>query len=205
MVLAGAIYIAISILAYFWLAPMAQGWIEGIPLLGNLSGLLGTLAFIVFWWLVSSILYLGIAGILSSFFWERLSREIEILEGTLPSPEAKVGCGGTLFDTAIRGFVSVFVALSTVLLGWLFFGAVGIVFAGWLGLLDYTSCAFARRSILIDRQFGAVYKCKGWGSFLFVSGVISFFPLVNVVMLPVMVAGGTVLCGRSFGNQKPSA
>jgi uncharacterized protein involved in cysteine biosynthesis len=198
MLVAGIVFLAITVLAYIWLAPWAQDLIGRIPVLSSLSGLLGGLAFLIFWWLISSILYLAIAGILSSFLWERLSREVEIMEGTLPEPEAKVGCGGMVYDTIIRGGVSLVVAVFTLLLGWLFFGAVGVVMAGWLGLLDYTSCAFARRSVLIDRQFGAIYECKGWMSFLLGAGVISLFPFLNVLFLPVLVAGGTVLCGRSY-------
>lgn len=198
MLIAGAVYVLITILAYVWLAPLVERWIAGIPILGTVSGWAGPLAFVIFWWLVSSILYLGIAGILSSFLWERLSREVEILEGTLPSPESKIGCGATFYDTALRGIVSVVIAVAAILLGWLFFGVVGVVLAGWLGLLDYTSNAFARRGILIDRQFRSVRKLPGWTGFLIAAGVVALFPFLNVLMLPALVAGGTILCGRGW-------
>jgi uncharacterized protein involved in cysteine biosynthesis len=199
MLAAGAVYLLVTILAYFWLAPWAQDWIGRIPILGYVSGLLGVLAFLIFWWLVSSMLYLGIAGILSAFLWEKLSREIERMEGTLPDPEAKVGCGGIFFDTAIRTGITLVIAFASLLLGWCLFGAVGILLAGWLGLLDFTSCAYARRGMLIDRQLAVVYQCPGWGSFLLAAGVLSMFPVVNVIMLPALVAGGTLLCAKRYG------
>jgi hypothetical protein len=90
MLLAAFVFLAITVLAYVWLAPAVESWIERIPVLGTVSGWAGPLAFFIFWWFISSILYLGIAGILSSFLWDRLSREVEILEGTLPAQEAKV-------------------------------------------------------------------------------------------------------------------
>jgi uncharacterized protein involved in cysteine biosynthesis len=197
MAIAAIVFIAITVLAYVWLTPVVQSWIESIGSLRAYSSLLGNLAFIVLWWFISSMLYVAIAGILSSFLWERLSVEIERMENTLPTPETKIGCGGTIYDTSIRAFISLFVALSALLLGWLCFGVVGILLAGWLGLMDYTSCAFARRGILVDRQFNAVYKCPGWKSFLLGAGVIALFPFLNVLLLPGLVAGGTLLVGKS--------
>lgn len=140
-------------------------------------------------------LYLGIAGILSSFLWEKLSVEIEKLECSLPETSTSPGVGGVVYDTAIRGALSLLIAILTLATGWLCFGAVGIFLAGFLGLLDYTSCAFARRGILIDRQFGHVRQLEGWRSFLVASGFVSLFPFVNVLMLPALVAGGTLLVG----------
>ena len=197
MAIAGIVFLAITVLAYVWITPIAQDWIGRVGIDRAYSSILGSVAFFVLWWFISSMLYLAIAGILSSFLWERLSVEIERMEGTLPTPEVKVGCGGTFYDTSIRAVISVVVALSALFLGWVCFGLVGILLAGWLGLLDYTSCAFARRGVLIDRQFKAVLACQGWKSFLVGAGVIALFPFLNVLLLPGLVAGGTLLVGRS--------
>ena len=197
MAIAALVFVAITVLAYFWITPLAQDWIARAGIDRAYSSILGSIAFFVLWWFISSILYLGIAGILSSFLWERLSIEVERIEGTLPTSEVKVGCGGTFYDTAIRAVVSIFVALSALFLGWVCFGLVGILLAGWLGLLDYTSCAFARRGILIDRQFKAVLTCRGWKSFVLGAGLIALFPLLNVLLLPGLVAGGTLLVAKS--------
>lgn len=197
MAIAGIVFLAITVLAYFWITPIAQDWIARMGIDRAYGSILGSIAFFVLWWLISSVLYLGIAGILSSFLWERLSLEIERMEGTLPNPEVKVGCGGISYDTAIRAVISVAVALSALFLGWVCFGLVGILLVGWLGLMDYTSCAFARRGVLIDRQFKAVLSCQGWKSFLISAGVIALFPLFNVLLLPGLVAGGTLLVAKS--------
>lgn len=198
MLLAAIAFVVITILAYFWLTPLTQDLMARIGLDRAYSWILGEVAFWIIWWLLSATLYLGLAGILSSFLWEKLSREIERLEGTLPNPDAKVGCGGTVYDTAIRAFVSLGVAIATLLLGWLCFGAVGIVFTGWLGALDYTSCAFARRGLLIDRQFSAIRQCRGWKDFALGAGVIALFPFLNILLLPVLVAGGTLMCAKGW-------
>jgi len=201
MAIAGIVFLAITVLAYVWITPIAQGWIGRVGIDRAYSSILGSVAFFVLWWFISSMLYLAIAGILSSFLWERLSVEVERMEGTMPVPEVKVGCGGMFYDTAIRAVISVVVALSALFLGWVCFGIVGILLAGWLGLMDYTSCAFARRGILIDRQFKAALACPGWKTFLIGAGVIALFPFLNVLLLPGLVAGGTLLVGKSTANR----
>lgn len=197
MTIAAIVFLVITVLAYVWITPFAQDWIARAGIGRAYSSILGNIAFFVLWWLISSMLYLGIAGILSSFLWERLSLEIERIEDTLPNPQVNVGCGGTFYDTAIRAVISVGVALSALFLGWVCFGLAGILLAGWLGLMDYTSCAFARRGVLIDRQFRAVLTCPGWKSFLIGAGVIALFPFFNVLLLPGLVAGGTLLVAKS--------
>lgn len=197
MAIAAVVFVAITVLAYVWITPLAQDWIARAGIDRAYSSLLGNVVFFVLWWFISSMLYLAIAGILSSFLWEKLSIEIERMEGTLPSPEVKVGCGGVFYDTAIRAVISVIVALSALFLGWVCFGVVGLLLAGWLGLMDYTSSAFARRGVLIDRQFGAVFACPGWKSFLLGAGVIALFPFINVLLLPGLVAGGTLLVAKT--------
>lgn len=193
MALAAGLFVLVSFLAYIWLTPMAQELLGRIGIDRAYSALIGNIAFLVIWWLISMTLYLGLAGILSSFLWEKLSVEVERMEGTMPAETARVGCGGTVYDTALRGALSIIIALLTLATGWLCFGFVGIFLAGFLGLLDYSSCAFARRGILIDRQWGAVRKCRGWKSFMVASGVVALFPFLNVLMLPALVAGGTLL------------
>ncbi len=196
MFVAALVFIGISILARWWLAPIFSDWIARTGLESLTSGILGQVAFTLLWWLIASMLYVGIAGVLSAFLWERLSREIEILEGTLPNPEARIGCAGTIWDTVIRSGISLFVGIAALLTGWLCFGIPGIVLAGWIGLLDFSSCAFARRGVLIGGQLRRIYGCKGWPGFLIGSGVISLFPLLNVLLLPALVAGGTLLCAK---------
>jgi uncharacterized protein involved in cysteine biosynthesis len=202
MLLAAAIFLAITVLAYLWVTPIVQGWIASVGLGGQMSAILGTVAFVLFWWFISSMLFVAIAGLLSSFLWERLSHEVEAMEGLLPHHEVKLGCGAAVYDTTIRGVLSLFVAVAALLLGWACFGIVGLLLTGWLGLMDYTSCSFARRGILVDRQFAAVYRLEGWRSFLIGAGFVSFFPILNVLLLPGMVAGGTLLCAKSLARSR---
>jgi len=200
MALAGGLFALISIAAYFWITPWVQEWLSRVGIDRAYGALIGGIAFVVIWWLISMTLYLGLAGILSSFLWEKLSLEIERMEGFAPAESSKVGCGATIYDTILRAIFSLFIAVLTLATGWLCFGIVGVFLAGTLGLLDYSSSSFARRGILVDRQWGAVRRCPGWKGFLVGSGIVSLFPFVNVLMLPALVAGGTLLCLK--GEQK---
>lgn len=200
MAFAAGLFVLITILAYFWLTPWVQEWLGRVGIDRAYGALIGGVAFFIVWWLLSMTLYLGLAGILSSFLWERLSVEIERMEGALTAEPSKVGCGGTAYDTILRTGLSLLIAVLTLATGWLCFGVVGIFLAGFLGLLDYSSCAFARRGVLVDRQWSAVRRCPGWKGFLIGSGFVALFPFVNVLMLPALVAGGTLLCLK--GEQK---
>jgi hypothetical protein len=122
MVVAAVVFIAISLLARMWLAPVFSDWIGRMGLEALYSGILGQIAFTLLWWLIASMLYVGIAGVLSAFLWERLSREIEILEGTLPEKEARIGCLGVTYDTLIRSGISLFVGIAAFVTGWLCLG-----------------------------------------------------------------------------------
>jgi CysZ protein len=205
MLVAAVLFVAITVLAYMWIVPWVQDWIQRMGVEATSSQTLGTVLFFVLWWLISSTLYLGLAGLLSSFLWERLSREIEVLEGTLPDPEVRPGCGAAAYDTILRAGLSLAIGIGIVLLGWVCFGLVAAFLAGWLGLLDFTASAYARRGILLDRQIGRARRLPDAKSFLLTTGMIGLFPFFNVLLLPALVAGGTILCAKGESGTQARA
>jgi uncharacterized protein involved in cysteine biosynthesis len=88
------------------------------------------------------------------------------------------------------------ILLLALITGWMFLGAVGIVLVGWLGLHDFTAPASMRRGEPLWIQIRTVYQSKGWFGFLVCAGICASIPFVNIVLLPSLVAGGTLLRAR---------
>jgi len=76
-------------------------------------------------------------------------------------------------------------------------GWLGPVLGGILSLFDFTAPYMLRRNLTFGKQWGHVFKLQGWFGFAVFGGIITLIPLVNILMLPVMVAGGTIMCHRN--------
>ncbi|MFQ3586245.1 MAG: hypothetical protein SNJ76_01090 [Fimbriimonadaceae bacterium] len=192
MVVAGVLYLLVLVVLLVVAVPSAGALAERLGAARVVGQALGGALAVVGWILAAGVLYLGLAGMASAVSWDRLSAEVELrasgsVAGRTP------GFGRVLFDAGLRLPFTLTVVVLTVLLGWACFGVVGIFLAGVLGLGDYTSCAFARRGIFFPGQLGSAFRLKGAPSFLLGAGVLTLIPFVNVVMLPALVAGGTLL------------
>ena len=184
-------------LAGFWLVlPLAGNVAERIGTASWVGNWVGGLLYLVIWVFASSAIYLAIVGLMSSLLWDTLSYEIESRIG--PTPKTTAGCGLQIGDTLARLPFSVFIACLVLFLGWTCFGVVGIVAAGLLGLFDFTACSFLRRGHAFWGQWILVWRAQGWGSFVILCGIASLLPVVNVLLLPVFVAGGTLLARRTL-------
>ena len=146
--------------------------------------------------LTSGMLYLAIVSFFSSMLWEKLSLEIEVMQ-TGRRVETKLPLGKIVSDSLIRGSVAIGIALLSLCCGWVFFGIPAILMAGWMGLYDYTSSAYMRRGVVFVDQPKFVRNLPGRGGFLIAGGLITLLPLVNVLMLPCLVAGGTLMVVES--------
>ncbi|HTQ11030.1 MAG TPA: hypothetical protein VMI31_13225, partial [Fimbriimonadaceae bacterium] len=104
-------------------------------------------------------------------------------------------------DGVARGSFALAVTLLSLCCGWLFFGVPAVLFAGFLGLHDYTSAAYLRRGVTFPAQMSPVGKLEGRFSFAIAAGLLTLIPLVNVLMLPCLVAGGTLMV---VDAEKPS-
>lgn len=190
------LYATIVVGGYFAIVPILETWIKQVGA-GEYARVVGSGVYLVLWIFLSGTVFLSVAGIMSSFFWDGLSKKVEIkvygsvqeLKHTLPI---------VFVDAVGRMFFSCFIAVFSLLLGFCCFGIVGVVLAAWLSLYDYTACAFLRRGVTFGKQFTLAYRCKGWPGFALGAGLLTLLPLINVLMLPALVAGGTLLCADTF-------
>lgn len=205
-VLSGVLFLAVLLGGYvFWL-PYAGALAGRLGLPDWVGASLGTVLYAVVWWFASGVVFLFLAGILSSLLWDELSRQVELrLTGTFA--DRAPGCAGQAWDTLVRLPFSAAIALGTLLLGWTCLGITGVLLAGWLGVYDYSACAYVRRSILFPSQFFRVLRSPSWAGFALGSGFITLLPFVNVFLFPALVAGGTMLCleGEENRKAKPSS
>lgn len=190
----GLVFSAVFIVGFLVVVPLAGGIADRLGAAVWLGSWLGGLLYLGVWIFGSGAIYLAIVGLLSSFLWDELSRAIESRLG--PTPTGSAGCGLQLADTIARLPFSILIAVIVILFGWGCFGLIGILAAGLLGLFDFTACAFLRRGHAFWGQWTRVWRAKGWASFTVVCGVVSLVPVVNVLLLPVFVAGGTLLARR---------
>lgn len=197
MLWTAGIFFALVIGGYFlivpWLARVTENW--GV---GAVTGWLGGSAlFVLALFFLGGIVFLAIAGILSSLLWDKLSIEVEELEFGQAASH-KQSNSEWIFDTVCRTIFSIFIAVLSLVIGWTCLGATAVVLAAWLGLLDYSASAFLRRRVIYPVQNFSVWQCPGWISFSLVAGLISLLPLVNVILFPALVAGGTLMTARRF-------
>ena len=142
--------------------------------------------------LTSGFLYLTLVSFFSASLWEKLSLEVELMQ-TGQRIETKLPVSAIVGDAFARGPFAIAITLVSLCCGWVFFGVPALLFAGYLGLHDYTSAAYLRRGITFPGQMKPVRRLPGRFSFLLAGGLLTLVPVVNVLMLPCLVAGGTLM------------
>lgn len=190
------VYLTILAAGVFFVVPYIVGLTGPEGYFASLLDYAGKLGLTVAWVFFAAPIYLFISGLYSSLLWERLAERVEIeLYGFAPS--RPVGCFTYILDAIAR----VAFAALLVICGCLCFWAgpvAGLVVAGWLSLLDFTCAAYLRRGIAFNRQFTDVWKAPGALGFAVCCGIVSLLPFVFIMMLPAMVAGGTILCRERY-------
>lgn len=196
LLLSAVLFVVVLVAIYFLVVPPIDRWIDTWNLPNWAGFISGPLFFILFVIFGSSFLFLTIASTANSFLWEKLSYEVEKdLKGE--APMQSVGIGRSLLDTAQRLGFTLLMALLALGCGWTFFGIIGILLAGTLGLYDYTAAYYSRRGILFKGQHGYVWKLKGRWPFMLGAGLLTLLPFVNVIMLPALVAAGTHMAWKT--------
>lgn len=202
MLASAFVFVAIVASGYALVVPRIQTWFERTswfpePLLPVFGAL-----YVLAWAFLSGAVFLAIAGLVSSLLWERLSLEVERSEfGAAPS--GQFGCAESLADSLARLPFSIGLAIMAMVFGWAVFGAVGIACAGLIGLSDFTANAYARRSLRFPGQFFRAVRLPGALGFAAACGLFALLPVVNVLLLPAMVAGGTLLVADSEMREPP--
>lgn len=192
------IFLAVLALGYVIWLPVAASLAERWGVASWLGATVGTLLYAVFWFFASGVVFLSLAGLLSSLLWDGLSIAVEKIVRGHAADQAPA-LAGQIWDTVIRLPFVTFIVLATLLLGWSCFGVTGVVLAGWLGLYDYTACAYLRRRVNFIGQFFRVFRNRSWFGFALLSGLVTLIPFLNVLFLPALVAGGTLLCMDAEG------
>jgi CysZ protein len=193
-------YIVLGIVGGILIVPR----LPELPILRDLtpaSGivvLLGSLLFVVLWVLLFSFVFVLFAGIFAGLVWERFSREVEREAGATDPPQARIGCAASGADTIARLILAVTLAVAALLLSGLLGPIPGIIAAAIVGLLDFTAPACQRRGMLLDRQAGHLASRLDGRTlgFALVAGLVSLVPLIGVLVMPGLVAGGTLLVRR---------
>jgi uncharacterized protein involved in cysteine biosynthesis len=194
LILAFSAYIGLGAIAWMMLAPQAARWASGFGVSGWLGSLAASLLLIVVWVFLFSTLFVALAGVFGGFLWEKLAEEVEELDGGA-APAVKLSGGALATDSIARMFLAVFVGVAA-LIGALVSGplapVVGWAAAALLGLLDYTAPASLRRGRILGPQARQILRRSSVG-FAAVVGVITLLPIINLLLWPVCVTGGTLL------------
>jgi uncharacterized protein involved in cysteine biosynthesis len=192
--------VAFSVLIYFVLlcggfgliVPRMSGWSESLGAPAWLGGGAGAILWGIAWWFLSAPIFLTVMAMVSAQMWDPLSRHVEEMRtGVLPGP----GLSRSLFmvDMAMRIPFAFVIMLLCLTVGWIGFGLVGAALAGFLGLLDFTSCALGRRGHLLPTQFFRVFGLKGAFTFWIGIALVSLLPFLHAFLFPAWVAGGTLM------------
>jgi uncharacterized protein involved in cysteine biosynthesis len=202
------IFIAVVVLGYIAVVPWLQGVIErriGDGSLGGPLQALVSLAYLAIWFFIAGFVFLTITSVTSSFLWDDLSQKVEEQITDRPAPKSSLSNARIVSDSISRGSFAILMAILSLFCGWVLPIVAPVILAGWVGLLDYTSPAFLRYNRTIGQQWPSATKMPSWFGFQIVSGFLSLVPLVNVLMLPALVAGGTAMAVRSGVFGKDSA
>lgn len=203
LLVTSATFLAVLILGYLlFFEPLRRG-MEG--LINNngpiASGVVSSLAFLfvgLIWLTIAGFAFIAVASILSAFLWERLSFEVEelvighALKGKVPARRLMLDGFARLLLAAAVGLAALCSASIPLL---------PVLLAGYPAMLDYSAPVYARRDVLLGRQMGLIYRNRDAWSFHLIAGVVTLFPIVNLLMLPVMVTAATIMVAESSRPQ----
>jgi CysZ protein len=190
-------------LAMIWQVPAGEGWVAG--LLGALHWVLRVLA-LVLGFAVSVVLTIALANVIAAPFNDALSEQVELRETGQPSAAFSLSrvlrdVGRTLRIELTKLLVYVAVLGPLFVLSWLFPGPGQLAYTVFASLftvvylaLDYIDWPASRRGYGM-RQRIAMLKVRpmltlGFGAAV---AVCLFVPLLNLLFMPLAVAGGTRL------------
>jgi len=198
MAISAGVFLALLIGGYFLIVPIISALANRAGV-GSYSGALGAVLYILLWFFLAGVIFLGIASFLSSLLWDRLSIEIETLvSGSAARQELPPAIA--MADSVRRTLLSIGLALVALCASFIPPFIWPVVIAGYVGLIDYTSNAYARRGIQLAEQRRLVRKLPEWASFWLIGGLVTIVPVLNVLFMPIMVAAGTIMVTK--GDQR---
>ena len=187
-----SIYLVLLFGGFLLIVPRMSAWAAAAGLPDWLGGGAGAALWGIAWWFLSGPIFLTVMATVSAWMWDPLSRRVEELTTGQPARAGHSWSVG-MVDMAMRIPFALGIAVLSLAVGWLFFGLVGAAMAGFLGLLDFTSPAMARRGHLLPTQFFAVFRLKGAFTFWLGVAVVSLLPFLHAILFPAWVAAGTLM------------
>ena len=171
-----------------------------------LTRLLGGLAAVGLWLVLFNFVFVLLGGVFSGLVWDRLGFAVEqIAAGEASAPaQAPLGCGAQAGDSLSRLVLNVTLGVAAFVLGFALGPVPGVFVASLVGLLDYTAPACLRRGLTLGPQWARLRRSldRDILGFALLAGLLSLIPLVGVLLLPGLVAGGTLLVLRKEDEKK---
>jgi CysZ protein len=189
------LFLAVLVIGYFIFVPPIAHLLTSLGL-GDSASSLGTVVYLIVWFFLSGIFYLAALSFLSSLLWDRLSEEVEIAAFG-GAPQFRHRKTTTVADSVRRLIFSLALAFVAFFVGFIIPVVGPLLIAGYVATLDVTASAFARRGFLLKAQRKRFFQLKGWPVFLLIAGVFTLLPFVNAILLPILVAAGTLMVARS--------
>jgi CysZ protein len=195
------VYISLGIAGGYFLLPRIAEWLTRLPG-GGFWSLLGEAAAIFIYLLLFPLFFIVFGSVFFGLVFESLSLAVERLVAPDETPQTvRLGMGTLFADTCRRLLVNGSLGICAVILG-LFLGPLaavpGVLAAAIIGTLDYSSPAYLRRGITLAPQANRLLKSPDSAtvSFGLVAGLLTLVPLVGVLLMPGLIAGGTLLARR---------
>jgi CysZ protein len=184
------------------LLPRLAEWLGRLPG-GGFWSVFGEAAAILLYLLLFPFVFILLGGIFFGLVFEPLSLAVERLaaEPGETIPAVRLGFGTLFGDTVSRLFVNASLGLAAFIVG-LFLGplapVVGVLAAATIGLLDYPSPAYLRRGHTLRPQARRLLHRLDRDTIAFglVAGLLTLVPLIGVLLMPGLIAGGTLLARR---------
>jgi CysZ protein len=159
-----------------------------------LVGILVSVLILTLWLLLFSYAFVLLCSLFSSLLWDRLAEQVEILAGG-GAAGVSLARSVLLLDALARFALTLFVGALAFGCAFVIGPLAPLLAAALLGLLDFTAPAYLRRGRTLGAQWSRVFRWKSLG-FALTAGLLSLLPVVNVLLLPGLVAGGTLLTRR---------
>ena len=168
-----------------------------------------TVGLVAVWVLLFPFLFTLLAGAFAGLIFDPLSKAVEKTVRDAaenapapPVPDAALSPGAAFTDTMARLLLAAVLALLAFGFGFIAGVIPALIAASVLALLDYTAPVYARRGKTLAAQGRDLLGAPDFdtATFALAAGFVSLLPIVGVLMLPGMVAGGTLLTLRREGR-----
>lgn len=194
------LYILLGVGGGLLLVPRLETWLSSFPN-SSLFIIAAEVLAVLLWLVLFPFLFVLLGGVLFGLVFEPLSRATEeIILGSRAQGAKSPLTGGQLFgDTVSRLALNAVLALGAFFLSFVLGPVPGVLAAATIGLLDYTSPAFLRRGTTLGPQSRQLFFGRPNAptvTFGLVAGLLSLIPVVGVLLMPGLVAGGTLLVLR---------